>query len=222
MVLNGLSQSYVMWDNFFAAQEAYKSPFVFMTCKSGNHSCRASRSASSTNDRWENSFPITAFLRKCVPLNIEWSCLLLSSRQTLTVRKPHELDVVRGVRKRLPHPREMLGKSIGKHRRDCVGGLEPATYGFNYGRLLRLTPGISPRWCPFHGEESSKQLLVGARGLSFNLGQKIYENCTKCNLVQATPDHLLFCAGLEREDIYSSPFWCTVWAHGARWLDRRN
>ncbi|GFV62087.1 putative RNA-directed DNA polymerase from transposon BS [Trichonephila clavipes] len=43
------------------------------------------------------------------------------------------------------------------------------------------------------------------RGLSFSLGQKIYENCTKCNLVQATPDHLLFCAGLEREDIYSSP-----------------
>ncbi|GFU14149.1 RNase H domain-containing protein [Trichonephila clavipes] len=43
------------------------------------------------------------------------------------------------------------------------------------------------------------------RGLSFHLGQKIYENCTKCNLVQATPDHLLFCAGLDREDIYSSP-----------------
>ncbi|GFY06127.1 replication factor C subunit 3 [Trichonephila clavipes] len=43
------------------------------------------------------------------------------------------------------------------------------------------------------------------RGLSFNIGQKIYENCTKCNLVQATPDHFLFCAGLEREDIYSSP-----------------
>ncbi|GFV76628.1 uncharacterized protein TNCV_4728481 [Trichonephila clavipes] len=42
-------------------------------------------------------------------------------------------------------------------------------------------------------------------GLSFHLGQKIYENCTKCNLVQATPDHLLFCAGLDREDIYSSP-----------------
>ncbi|GFT86484.1 putative RNA-directed DNA polymerase from transposon BS [Trichonephila clavipes] len=43
------------------------------------------------------------------------------------------------------------------------------------------------------------------RGLSFHLGQKIYENCTKCNLVQATADHLLFCAGLDREDIYSSP-----------------
>ncbi|GFV00043.1 replication factor C subunit 3 [Trichonephila clavipes] len=54
------------------------------------------------------------------------------------------------------------------------------------------------------------------RGLSLNLGQKIYENCTKCNLVQATPDHLLFCAGLEREDIYSSPllvydFLRTLW-----------
>ncbi|GFX23534.1 RNase H domain-containing protein [Trichonephila clavipes] len=29
------------------------------------------------------------------------------------------------------------------------------------------------------------------RGLSFHLGQKIYENRTKCNLVLATPDHLL-------------------------------
>ncbi|GFU04814.1 uncharacterized protein TNCV_1289661 [Trichonephila clavipes] len=43
------------------------------------------------------------------------------------------------------------------------------------------------------------------RCLSFHLGQKIYENCTKCNLVLATPDHLLLCAGLDREDIYSSP-----------------
>ncbi|GFX88765.1 RNase H domain-containing protein [Trichonephila clavipes] len=43
------------------------------------------------------------------------------------------------------------------------------------------------------------------RGLFFHLGQKTYENCTKCNLVQATPDHLLLCAGLDREDIYSSP-----------------
>ncbi|GFX46670.1 putative RNA-directed DNA polymerase from transposon BS [Trichonephila clavipes] len=43
------------------------------------------------------------------------------------------------------------------------------------------------------------------RGLSFHLGQKIYENCSKCNLVLATPDHLLLCAGLDREDIYSSP-----------------
>ncbi|GFU16401.1 hypothetical protein TNCV_835891 [Trichonephila clavipes] len=43
------------------------------------------------------------------------------------------------------------------------------------------------------------------RGLSYHLGQKIYENCTKCNLVLATPDHLLLSAGLDREDIYSSP-----------------
>ncbi|GFW29039.1 putative RNA-directed DNA polymerase from transposon BS [Trichonephila clavipes] len=48
------------------------------------------------------------------------------------------------------------------------------------------------------------------RGLSFHLGQKIYENCTKCNLVLATPGHLLLCAGLDREDIYSVLFWCTI------------
>ncbi|GFV73962.1 RNase H domain-containing protein [Trichonephila clavipes] len=57
------------------------------------------------------------------------------------------------------------------------------------------------------------------RGLSFNLGQKIYENCTKCNLVQATPDHLLFCAGLERGGhLFQSSFGVRFpedsWAHG--------
>ncbi|GFW92321.1 RNase H domain-containing protein [Trichonephila clavipes] len=43
------------------------------------------------------------------------------------------------------------------------------------------------------------------RGLSFNLGQKIYENCTKCNLVQATQIIFCFVQDLKGEDIYSSP-----------------
>ncbi|GFU77316.1 uncharacterized protein TNCV_5090911, partial [Trichonephila clavipes] len=98
----------------------------------------------------------------------------------------------------------------------------------NYGRLLRLTPGIigRPQVVPLSikadrvVQTTISRLASGhIRGLSFNLGQKIYENCTKCNLVQATPDHLLFCAGLEREDIYSrSSFGVRFpedsWAHG--------
>ncbi|GFV22222.1 hypothetical protein TNCV_2678991 [Trichonephila clavipes] len=63
-------------------------------------------------------------------------------------------------------------------------------------------------------------MRVDTRGLSFHLGQKIYENGNKCNLVQATPDHPLLCAGLDRErDIYSSPFGVRFpedsWAHGS-------
>ncbi|GFV06975.1 hypothetical protein TNCV_3606821 [Trichonephila clavipes] len=96
----------------------------------------------------------------------------------------------------------------------------------NYGRLLRLTPGIigAPGGAlSIKLIESSKQLLVGLQvdtleAFSFNLGQKIYENCTKCNLVQATPDHLLFCAGLERRHLFQSSFGVRFsedsWAHG--------
>ncbi|GFV89220.1 uncharacterized protein TNCV_4914191 [Trichonephila clavipes] len=52
------------------------------------------------------------------------------------------------------------------------------------------------------------------RGLSFHLGQKIYENCTKCNLVQATPDHLLFCAGHLFQSSFGVRFPEDSWAHG--------
>ncbi|GFW07973.1 uncharacterized protein TNCV_3921051 [Trichonephila clavipes] len=45
---------------------------------------------------------------------------------------------------------------------------------------------------------------INALESRFDLISTHSKNCTKCNLVQATPDHLLFCAGLERE-IYSSP-----------------
>ncbi|GFU33405.1 hypothetical protein TNCV_4362281 [Trichonephila clavipes] len=64
--------------------------------------------------------------------------------------------------------------------------------------------------CPCHDEfrgprsDYVRQVAL-ATTTTTTPGQKIYENCTKCNLVQATPDHLLFCAGLDREDIYSSP-----------------
>ncbi|GFV03372.1 hypothetical protein TNCV_4019691 [Trichonephila clavipes] len=48
------------------------------------------------------------------------------------------------------------------------------------------------------------------RGLSFNLGQKIYENCTKCNLVQAT--QIIFCFVQDLKGRTSIPvlFWCTI------------
>ncbi|GFU47172.1 putative 115 kDa protein in type-1 retrotransposable element R1DM [Trichonephila clavipes] len=48
------------------------------------------------------------------------------------------------------------------------------------------------------------------RGLSFNLGQKIYENCTKCNLVQAT--QIIFCFVQDLKGRTSIPvlFWCLV------------
>ncbi|GFU70985.1 hypothetical protein TNCV_3350081 [Trichonephila clavipes] len=48
------------------------------------------------------------------------------------------------------------------------------------------------------------------RGLSFHLGQKIYENCTKCNLVQAT--QIIFCFVQDLIGRTSIPvlFWCTI------------
>ncbi|GFY21293.1 hypothetical protein TNCV_3993371 [Trichonephila clavipes] len=48
------------------------------------------------------------------------------------------------------------------------------------------------------------------RGLSFNLGQKIYENCTKCNLYRQL--QIIFCFVQDLKGRTSIPvlFWCTI------------
>ncbi|GFV98418.1 hypothetical protein TNCV_623771 [Trichonephila clavipes] len=55
------------------------------------------------------------------------------------------------------------------------------------------------------------------RGLSFNLGQKIYENCTKCNLVQATQIIFCFVQDLKGGHLFQSSFGVRFpedsWAH---------
>ncbi|GFU86667.1 uncharacterized protein TNCV_2880871 [Trichonephila clavipes] len=140
---------------------------------------------------------------------------------------PLEKDLLKKcLRGRTQNPNESFNKCIWERIPKTVFvGIETLKFGvmdavicfndgYNYGRLLRLTPWYN-RQAPGGAlsikadrvvQTTISRLASGhIRGLSFNLGQKIYENCTKCNLVQATPDHLLFCAGLEREDIYSNP-----------------
>ncbi|GFW71136.1 RNase H domain-containing protein [Trichonephila clavipes] len=43
------------------------------------------------------------------------------------------------------------------------------------------------------------------KSLSFCEGRKTFALCTKCKTQQASPDHILDCLGLSREDIFSFP-----------------
>ncbi|GFV75269.1 RNase H domain-containing protein [Trichonephila clavipes] len=45
------------------------------------------------------------------------------------------------------------------------------------------------------------------KSLSFGGGMKSFAFCTKCKNQQASPDHILDCLGLSREDPFSSPLW---------------
>ncbi|GBM97980.1 hypothetical protein AVEN_166965-1 [Araneus ventricosus] len=43
------------------------------------------------------------------------------------------------------------------------------------------------------------------RSLTFSDNPKCFEICTKCTAEQATPDHILACLGLSKQDLVSNP-----------------
>ncbi|GBM93644.1 hypothetical protein AVEN_191659-1 [Araneus ventricosus] len=53
------------------------------------------------------------------------------------------------------------------------------------------------------------------RSLTFSDNSKCFEICAKCAAEQATPDHILGCVGLSKQDLVSNPLltldflWCT-------------
>ncbi|GFU13729.1 transposable element Tcb1 transposase [Trichonephila clavipes] len=51
----------------------------------------------------------------------------------------------------------------------------------------------------------SRLKLGHIESLSFCGGRKTFALCTKCNTQQASPDHILDCLILSREDLFSSP-----------------
>ncbi|GBN10486.1 hypothetical protein AVEN_191963-1 [Araneus ventricosus] len=56
------------------------------------------------------------------------------------------------------------------------------------------------------GADATKQLLSGhIRSLTFSDNSKCFEMCPKCTAEQATPDHILACLGLSKQDLVSNP-----------------
>ncbi|GBN71814.1 hypothetical protein AVEN_206971-1, partial [Araneus ventricosus] len=55
------------------------------------------------------------------------------------------------------------------------------------------------------------------RSLIFSDNSKCFEICPKCTAEQATPDHILACLGLSKQDLVSNPL-LTLDFFGVHWL----
>ncbi|GFV18077.1 uncharacterized protein TNCV_168811 [Trichonephila clavipes] len=50
------------------------------------------------------------------------------------------------------------------------------------------------------------RLLSGhLKGMAFESGRKVFQTCSKCHLLPASPEHILDCLGLALEDVHESP-----------------
>ncbi|GFW96727.1 RNase H domain-containing protein [Trichonephila clavipes] len=50
------------------------------------------------------------------------------------------------------------------------------------------------------------RLLSGhLKGMTFQSGRKVFQTCSKCHLLQASPEYILDCLGIALEDVHASP-----------------
>ncbi|GFT79422.1 uncharacterized protein TNCV_604331 [Trichonephila clavipes] len=50
------------------------------------------------------------------------------------------------------------------------------------------------------------RLLSGhLKDMTFESGRKVFQTCSKCHLLPASPEHILDCLGIALEDVHASP-----------------
>ncbi|GBM11311.1 hypothetical protein AVEN_107326-1 [Araneus ventricosus] len=61
--------------------------------------------------------------------------------------------------------------------------------------------------CQLTAADATKQLFLSRhiRSLTFSDNSECFEICPKCTAEQATPDHILACLGLSKQDLVSNP-----------------
>ncbi|GBN33832.1 hypothetical protein AVEN_163314-1 [Araneus ventricosus] len=60
--------------------------------------------------------------------------------------------------------------------------------------------------CSRRDQTTLTRFLSGhIRSLTFSDNSKCFEICPKCTAEQATPDHILACLGLSKQDLVSNP-----------------
>ncbi|GFX74302.1 uncharacterized protein TNCV_3452501 [Trichonephila clavipes] len=54
-------------------------------------------------------------------------------------------------------------------------------------------------------QKAASRLLSGhLKDISFESGRKVFQTCSKCHLLPASPEHILDCLGLASEDFHAS------------------
>ncbi|GFY69809.1 uncharacterized protein TNIN_255211 [Trichonephila inaurata madagascariensis] len=51
----------------------------------------------------------------------------------------------------------------------------------------------------------SRFLSGHLKGMTFESGCKVFQTCSKCHLLPASSEHILYCLGLALEDVHESP-----------------
>ncbi|GFY58248.1 uncharacterized protein TNIN_182421 [Trichonephila inaurata madagascariensis] len=74
-------------------------------------------------------------------------------------------------------------------------------------RIRRKSPGGA---LEFDGNRKDhmavSRLLSGhLKGMTFESSRKVFQTCSKCHLLPASPEHILDCLGLALEDAHASP-----------------
>ncbi|GBN78034.1 hypothetical protein AVEN_219105-1 [Araneus ventricosus] len=67
------------------------------------------------------------------------------------------------------------------------------------------SPGPGAR-CPVIKKKSSCKLELTGTGGGFSRGDKKFNICTKCNMIEATPQHLLDCVAFMYDDLLERPY----------------
>ncbi|GBL73292.1 hypothetical protein AVEN_159331-1 [Araneus ventricosus] len=72
---------------------------------------------------------------------------------------------------------------------------------------LREGPGAAIRFKGVRKDQTALALLTSGhlKTLRFSRGDKKFNICTKCNMIEATPQHLLDCVALVYDDLLKRP-----------------
>ncbi|GBO42038.1 hypothetical protein AVEN_172070-1 [Araneus ventricosus] len=68
-------------------------------------------------------------------------------------------------------------------------------------------PGVTIRFKGVREDQTALARLSSGhlKTLRFSRGDKKFDICTKCNMIEATPQHLLYCVALVYEDLLKRP-----------------
>ncbi|GBL79843.1 hypothetical protein AVEN_28911-1 [Araneus ventricosus] len=92
--------------------------------------------------------------------------------------------------------------SRAKNRNKTIWLIPPVHHWYQGSRLR----GCLSIDCNRRDQTTLARFLSGhIRSLTFSDNSKCFEICPKCNAEQATPDHILACLGLSKQDLVSYP-----------------
>ncbi|GFU07534.1 transposable element Tcb1 transposase [Trichonephila clavipes] len=73
--------------------------------------------------------------------------------------------------------------------------------------ISRKSPGGALEFDGNRNDQTAVSRLLSwhLKSMTFESGRKVFQTCSKCHLLSASPEHILDCLGLALEDVHASP-----------------